>query len=72
MCAPSAARSAGARTSAAKPNASASSRMMLGVGGVEKVEVSLAEGKGSVGYDRARAGLGVFKRAVERAGFKAP
>jgi len=47
-------------------------RMLSGIAGVEQVEVSLAEGKASVGYDPARASLADFKRAVERAGFKAP
>jgi len=40
--------------------------------GVERVEVSLAEAKASVRYDPARSGLAELKRAVERAGFKAP
>jgi len=47
-------------------------RMLTGIAGVQRVEVSLAEGKASVGYDPARASLADFKRAVERAGFKAP
>lgn len=47
-------------------------RMLTGIAGVEKVDVSLAEGKASVSYDPARAGAADFKRAVERAGFKAP
>jgi copper chaperone len=47
-------------------------RMLTAVPGVESVEVSLAEGKANVGYDPARASLADFKRAVERAGFKAP
>ena len=47
-------------------------RMLTAVPGVEKVDVSLAEGKASVRYDPAKAGLAEFKRAVERAGFKAP
>jgi len=47
-------------------------RMLSGIAGVEKVEVSLAEGKASVSFDPARAGVADFKRAVERAGFKAP
>ena len=47
-------------------------RMLSGIAGVDKVEVSLAEGKASVSFDPARAGLAEFKRAVERAGFKAP
>jgi copper chaperone len=47
-------------------------RMLSGIAGVEKVEVSLAEGKAEVSFDPAKAGLPEFKRAVERAGFKAP
>ena len=47
-------------------------RMLSGIAGVDKVEVSLAEGKANVSFDPARAGLTEFKRAVERAGFKAP
>ena len=47
-------------------------RMLSGIAGVDKVEVSLAEGKASVSFDPARAGVADFKRAVERAGFKAP
>jgi copper chaperone len=47
-------------------------RMLTGIAGVDKVDVSLAEGKADVRYDPARAGVADFKRAVERAGFKAP
>jgi copper chaperone len=47
-------------------------RMLSGIAGVDKVEVSLAEGKASVSFDPARTGVAEFKRAVERAGFKAP
>jgi len=47
-------------------------RMLAGVPGVEKVEVSLAENKAAVHFDPAKTGLADFKRAVERAGFKAP
>ena len=47
-------------------------RMLTGVPGVEKVEVSLAENKAAVRFDPARAGLADFKRAVERAGFRVP
>jgi copper chaperone len=47
-------------------------RMLAGVPSVEKVEVSLAEKKAAVSFDPARTGLADFKRAVERAGFKAP
>jgi copper chaperone len=47
-------------------------RMLSGVPGVEKVDVSLEQGKASVTYDPAKSGPAEFKRAVERAGFKAP
>ena len=47
-------------------------RMLSGIAGVDKVEVSLALPSASVSFDPARAGLAEFKRAVERAGFKAP
>jgi copper chaperone len=47
-------------------------RMLSGVRGVEKVDVSLAKGWARVTYDPAQSGLAEFKRAVERAGYKAP
>jgi copper chaperone len=47
-------------------------RMLSGVPGVEKVDVSLEEGKARVSYDPAKAAVADMKRAVERAGFKAP
>jgi copper chaperone CopZ len=47
-------------------------RMLAGVPGVEKVDVSLAEGKASVTYDPAKSGIAQFRKAVERAGYKAP
>jgi copper chaperone len=47
-------------------------RMLSGVPGVQKVDVSLEQGKASVTYDPAKSGPAEFKRAVERAGFKAP
>jgi copper chaperone len=47
-------------------------RMLSGVPGVEKVDVSLEQGKAEVTYDPAKSGVAEFKRAVERAGFKAP
>jgi copper chaperone CopZ len=46
--------------------------MLSGVPGVEKVDVSLAQGNARVTYDPARSNLAEFKRAVERAGYKAP
>ena len=47
-------------------------RMLSGVPGVEKVEVSLAGATAKVIYDPAKSNLADFKRAVERAGYKAP
>lgn len=47
-------------------------RMLTAVPGVDAVDVSLAESKASVAYDPSLAQLADFKRAVERAGFKAP
>ena len=47
-------------------------RALAGVPGVEKVDVSLADSRAGVTYDPAKAGVGDFKRAVERAGFEAP
>ena len=47
-------------------------RMLSGVRGVESVHVSLAEARARVTYDPAQSGPADFKRAVERAGFKAP
>jgi copper chaperone len=46
-------------------------RMLSAVRGVEKVDVSLAEARARVTYDPARSGPAEFKRAVQRAGFKA-
>ena len=47
-------------------------RMLSGVPGVQGVDVSLAEGRARVTYDPVKAGVAQFKRAVERAGYKAP
>ncbi|OGA72747.1 MAG: heavy metal transporter [Betaproteobacteria bacterium RIFCSPLOWO2_12_FULL_67_28] len=47
-------------------------RMLSAIAGVDRVEVSLAENKAGVSYDPAKTGVAEFKRAVERAGFKAP
>ena len=46
-------------------------RMLSGVPGVAKVDVSLAQGNAKVTYDPARSSVAEFKRAVERAGYKA-
>jgi copper chaperone len=47
-------------------------RMLSGVAGVEKVDVSLEQALARVTYDPAKAGPAEFKRAIERAGYKAP
>jgi len=47
-------------------------RMLSGVPGVGRVDVSLAQGSARVTYDPAKSGLAQLKRAVERAGYKAP
>jgi copper chaperone len=47
-------------------------RMLYGVAGVANVDVSLEAGCARVTYDPAKAGPAEFKRAIERAGYKAP
>jgi copper chaperone len=47
-------------------------RMLSGVAGVEKVDVSLEQGRATVTYDPAKSNVAEMKRAVERAGYKAP
>ncbi len=47
-------------------------RMLSGVAGVASVDVSLEEALARVTYDPAKAGPPEFKRAIERAGYKAP
>ena len=47
-------------------------RMLSGLPGVEKVDVSLEEGKARVDYDPAKSGVADMKKAVERAGYRAP
>jgi copper chaperone len=47
-------------------------RMLSGVTGVSSVDVSLAQARATVTYDPARASVPDMKRAVERAGYKAP
>jgi copper chaperone len=47
-------------------------RMLNGVAGVENVDVSLEQGRARVTYDPAKAGPAELKRAIERAGYKAP
>jgi len=48
------------------------SRMLSSVAGVREVEVSLAEGRAKVTYDPAKASIAQMKKALERAGYKAP
>jgi copper chaperone len=47
-------------------------RMLSGVAGVENVEVLLEQGRARITYDPAKSGPAEFKRAIERAGYKAP
>jgi copper chaperone len=47
-------------------------RMLTGVAGVARVDVSLEEGRARVTFDPAKSNLAEFKKAVERAGYKAP
>ncbi len=47
-------------------------RMLNGVAGVAAVDVSLEGAKAAVEFDPAKTSLPELKRAVERAGFKAP
>ena len=47
-------------------------RMLTGVAGVSSVDVSLEAAKAAVEFDPAKTSLPELKRAVERAGFKAP
>jgi copper chaperone len=47
-------------------------RMLSGVPGVAKVDVSLEPALARVTYDPAKSGPAQLKRAIERAGYKAP
>ena len=47
-------------------------RMLAGVAGVAQVDVSLEEGRARVTFDPAKSNLAEFRKAVERAGYKAP
>ena len=47
-------------------------RMLTGIAGVGKVDVSLEEGRARVTFDPAQSNLAEFKKAVERAGYRAP
>jgi len=44
-------------------------RVLEGVPGVAKVEVSLEKGEAALQYDPDKAGIPQFRRAVEEAGF---
>jgi copper chaperone len=47
-------------------------RTLSGVPGVQKVDVSLAAANATVTYDPAKTSVPDMKKAVERAGYKAP
>jgi copper chaperone len=47
-------------------------RMLSSVPGVQQVDVSLAEARAKVTFDPAQANVAQMKKAVERAGYKAP
>jgi copper chaperone CopZ len=47
-------------------------RMLSGVPGVQAVDVSLAEARARVTYDPQKATVPDMKKAVVRAGYKAP
>jgi copper chaperone len=47
-------------------------RMLTGVAGVSAVDVSLEQARAAVEFDPGKTNLAELKRAVERAGFKAP
>jgi copper chaperone len=47
-------------------------RMLTGVPGVQAVDVSLAEARARVTYDPAKTTVPDMKKAVVRAGYKAP
>jgi copper chaperone len=47
-------------------------RMLTGLAGVQKADVSLAQASAKVTYDPSKVDLAQMKKAVERAGYKAP
>jgi len=47
-------------------------RMLSGVAGVSGVQVSLAQARAKVTYDPTKASVPDMKKAIERAGYKAP
>ena len=46
-------------------------RMLSGLPGVQKADVSLAQANAKVTYDPSQVDVGQMKKAVERAGYKA-
>jgi copper chaperone len=47
-------------------------RMLAGLAGVQKADVSLAQASAKVTYDPSKVDVAQMKKAVERAGYKAP
>ncbi|HEX7054077.1 MAG TPA: heavy metal-associated domain-containing protein [Burkholderiales bacterium] len=47
-------------------------RMLNGVPGVAKVDVSLEQGRARVTYDPAKSGPDQLRRAIQRAGYQTP
>lgn len=47
-------------------------RMLSSVPGVQQVDVSLAQARAKVTFDPAKASVAQLRKAVERAGYKAP
>jgi copper chaperone len=47
-------------------------RMLSGLPGVQQADVSLAQASAKVTYDASKVDVAQMKRAVERAGYKAP
>ena len=47
-------------------------RMLSGLPGVQHADVSLAQASAKVTYDASNVDVAQMKRAVERAGYKAP
>jgi copper chaperone len=47
-------------------------RMLSGLAGVQQADVSLAQASARVTYDPSKVDVAQMKKAVERAGYKAP
>jgi copper chaperone len=47
-------------------------RMLSGLAGVQQAEVSLEQASAKVTYDPSKVDVAQMKKAVERAGYKAP